>query len=282
MIAVVSGLAPTDVARMLAAHGVRPSRALGQNFLSDANTARRIARLAGIGPGDRVVEIGPGLGALTVALVASGAEITTVELDRHLLAVLAETVEPLGVRVVHGDALRVRWADLLGGRGPEVVVGNLPYNVAVPIILRVLDEAPSVARLLVMMQREVADRLVASPGTKSYGSVTVHVRYWAEATMVGRVPPSVFVPRPKVESALVSVVRRAAPAVDPATVALTRLMAVVRAGFAQRRKMLRSALAGVVDEQAYQATGVSSAARAETLDVAEWGKLAAWTMRTSP
>lgn len=282
MIAAVNGVAPTDVARILADHGVRPSRALGQNFLNDANTARRIARLAGVGPGDRVLEIGPGLGALTVALAETGAEVTAVELDRHLLAVLRETVEPLGVRVVHGDALRVRWADLLGSGGPHVVAGNLPYNMAVPIILRVLDEAPSVARLLVMVQREVADRLVAAPGSKSYGSVTVHLRYWAEATMVGRVPASVFVPRPKVESALVSVVRRGAPAVDPATVALERLMAVVRAGFAQRRKMLRSALAGMVDDQAYVVAGVSSAARAETLDVAEWGRLAAWTTHTTP
>lgn len=279
---VAGHLAPTDVARMLHAHGVHPSRALGQNFLGDANTARKIVRLAGVGVGDQVVEIGPGLGALTVALVATGAKITAVELDRHLVAVLRETVEPLGARIVHGDALRVRWADLLGDGASQVVVGNLPYNMAVPIVLRVLDEAPSVARLLVMVQREVADRLVAWPGSKSYGAVTVHVAYWAEAAMVGRVAPSVFVPRPNVESALVSLVRRPEPAVDPSTVSLARLMAVVRAGFAQRRKMLRSALAGMVDDQAYVAAEVSPTARAETLDVAAWGRLAAWTTQPVP
>lgn len=279
---VAEHLAPTDVARMLHAYGVRPSRALGQNFLTDANTATRIARLAGVGRGDHVLEIGPGLGALTVALVATGAAVTAVELDRHLLAVLRETVEPLGVTLVHGDALRLAWGEMGADGAAQVVVGNLPYNMAVPIVLRVLDDAPSVTRLLVMVQREVAERLVASPGTKSYGAVTLHAQYWAEAAMVGRVAPSVFAPRPRVESALVSLVRRSAPAVDPGTVTLARLMAVVRAGFAQRRKMLRSALAGIVEGEAFAAAEVSPAARAETVDLAAWGRLAAWKSHIEP
>jgi len=270
---------PTDVRRLLAEHGVRPSRALGQNFLSDANTARRIARIAGVGPDDAVVEIGPGLGALTVALAASGASVTAVELDRHLLPVLAQTVGLLGVDIRHADALRAPWPDMLPGEGPHVVVGNLPYNVAVPLVLRVLDEAPSVQRMLVMVQREVAERLAAAPGSRAYGAVSVHVAYLATAALAGHVPPTVFWPKPNVESSLVAVVRRAAPAVDPSVVGAERLLAVVRAGFAQRRKMLRGALAGVVDGDAFAAAGVAPDARAETLDVSAWGRLAAWPRR---
>lgn len=270
------GGVPTDVVRLLDEYGLHPSRALGQNFLSDANTARRIARLADVGPGDKVVEIGPGLGALTVALVSTGAAVRAVELDRHLLPILAATVGPLGVVVEHADALVVDWTSMLDGHGPHVIVANLPYNVAVPIVLRLLDEAPSVSRMLVMVQREVAERMVAEPGSRTYGSVSVRVAYWATATIVGRVPPTVFVPKPKVESALVMLVRRDQPAVDPAVVSSERLFSIVRAGFAHRRKMLRGALSGLVDPGAFASAGVGSDARAETLDVEAWGRLAAW------
>lgn len=269
------GRAPTDVRAVLAEHGLRPSRALGQNFLSDPNTARRIARLAEVGPGDAVVEIGPGLGALTVALAATGASVTAVEIDRHVLPALRAAVGPMGVRVVHADALSLAWADLLQGAPHWVLVGNLPYNVAVPLVLRALDEAQAIGRMLVMVQREVAERLVAGPGSRAYGAVSVHVAYLAEARLVGHVPATVFVPRPRVESSLVALRRLDHPAVDPAVVPAERLLAVVRAGFAQRRKMLRSALAGVVAADAFAAAGVPPTARAEELGVGEWGRLAA-------
>lgn len=267
---------PTDVAGMLAHYGLRPSRALGQNFLADANTARRIARLAEIGPGDAVIEIGPGLGALTVALVDTGAHVGVLELDRHLLPVLCDTVAPLGVAVHHGDARTVPLTDLFAGPGPHCVVANLPYNVAVPIVLRLLDEAPSVTTMVVMVQREVAERMVAGPGSKIYGAVSVHVAYRASASIVGRVSQTVFVPRPKVESSLVKVVRHQRPVVDPGVVGPDRLLQVVHAGFAHRRKMLRGALAGVVDAQAYAEVGVAPDARAEMLDLQAWVRLAAW------
>lgn len=266
---------PTDVKRILEEHGLRPSRALGQNFLADPNTARRIARLADVGSGDAVVEIGSGLGALTAELAATGASVTAVETDRHLLPLLRGTVEPLGVRVVHGDALTIGWDDLLQRSASWVLVGNLPYNVAVPLVLRALDEAPTVRRLVVMVQREVAERLAAGPGTRAYGSVSVHVAYWGSARLVGHVPPTVFVPRPKVDSSLVRIDRRSEPAVAEEVVSAQRLFTVVRAGFGHRRKMLRGALAGVVTPEAFDVAGVDPTARAEDVGIEAWGRLAA-------
>jgi len=267
-----------QVADLLERHGLRPSRALGQNFVADPNTVRRIARLAGVGPDDRVVEIGAGLGALTLALRETGAQVTAVELDRHLLPVLREVAEPAGATVVHGDATALDWVALLGpppATPPWALVANLPYNVAAPLVADLLDEVPQIGRMLVMVQREVGERLAARAGDEAYGALSVKVAYWAEAEVVGRVPATVFVPQPRVESVLVALRRRPAPAVDPATVAAPRLFAVVRAGFAQRRKMLRRALAGVVAPEAFAAAGIRPEDRAEQLTVQDWGRLAA-------
>jgi 16S rRNA (adenine1518-N6/adenine1519-N6)-dimethyltransferase len=263
------------VLQLLDEGGVRPSRALGQNFLVDPNTARRIARLAQIGPGDRVIEIGAGVGSLTLALAASGAAVTAVEIDDRLVPLLRQVAEPAGVTVVRADARHAEWPALLGDAGPWVLVANLPYNVATPLVADLLDDVPAISRMLVMVQREVGERLAARPGGRAYGAVSVKVAYWAEAEVVGRVGPTVFHPRPNVDSALVRVVRRAEPAVDPAVVPAARLFEVVRAGFGQRRKMLRRALAGVVGESAFAQAGVPPTARAEDLDVMAWGRLAA-------
>ncbi len=261
---------------LLEANGLRPSRALGQNFVVDPNTVRRIARLAGVGPGDRVVEVGAGLGSLTLALAQTGAEVTAIEIDRHLLRLLAEVVEPAGVRVVAGDATVLDWAALLGDQRWHLVA-NLPYNVATSLVCDLLDGVPAISDLLVMVQREVGERLAAGPGSGAYGAVSVKVRYWATAKVVGKVPASVFVPRPNVESALVRIVRHPlGPAVDPAIVGADRLFQVVRAGFAHRRKMLRGTLAGVVDPAAFATAGVAETARAEELDIDAWGRLAAF------
>jgi 16S rRNA (adenine1518-N6/adenine1519-N6)-dimethyltransferase len=266
-----------DIAQLLSAHGLRPSRALGQNFVADPNTVRRIARLAGVGSGDRVLEIGAGLGSLTLALAETKAQVVAVETDRHVVPVLRSVVEPAGVEVVEGDALTLDLGALLAERspGPWSLVANLPYNVATPLVLRTLTEVPAVTRLLVMVQREVGERMAAAAGEPAYGAVSVRVAYFAHAEVVGRVPASVFIPRPRVESVLVRLVRRPAPAVDPEVVSYQRLDAVVRAGFAQRRKMLRRSLAGVVDTEAFARAGVRPEARAEELDVAAWGRLAA-------
>jgi 16S rRNA (adenine1518-N6/adenine1519-N6)-dimethyltransferase len=258
---------------LLDRHGVRPSRALGQNFVVDPNTVRRIVRLAEIAPGDAVVEVGAGLGSLTVALAEAGADLTSVELDRRLLPVLDEV---LGVvdpppRVVHADALRLDWHDLLGGHDRWQLVANLPYNVATPLVLDVLDGVAAIDRMLVMVQREVGERLAAAPGTAAYGIPSVKVAYWATAEVVGRVGPSVFLPRPKVDSVLVRIARRSQPAtpVDP-----ERLFALVRAGFGQRRKMLRRSLAGLVDTGDFDRAGIAPESRAEQLSVTQWGQLA--------
>ncbi len=177
--------------------------------------------------------------------------------------------------------LTLDWHELLDVAGPGVhgsswmMVANLPYNVAVPVVLRALDEATSVESMLVMVQREVGERLAASPGSKAYGAVSVKVAYHATARVVGRVPASVFVPRPAVESVLVRIERRRAVAVDPGVVPAARLFELVRAGFGHRRKMLRQSLAGVVPPDAFVAAGIDPEARAETLGVEDWGRLAA-------
>ena len=268
-------LGPRQVRELLDAHGLSPSRALGQNFVADPNTVRRIARLAEVGPGDRVVEIGPGLGSLTLALAETGAEVTAVELDRHLLPALRSVVEPRGVRVVHGDAMRLDWAALLGPPGDPAarwaLVANLPYNVATPLVLDLLAGVPQIERMLVMVQREAAERLAARPGDKAYGIPSVKVAFRADAEIVRRVPPTVFVPPPKVESALVRLRRLPEPRVDADP---DRLFALVDAGFGQRRKMLRVTIGGAVPAGAFERADVAPTARPEELDVGRWAALA--------
>lgn len=250
--------------------GRHPSRSLGQNFVVDPNTVRRIARLAGVAPGDRVVEIGAGLGSLTLALAETGAAVTAIEVDRHLVPLLRENVEPAGVTVIEADAMSLDWSELLGD-DPWVLVANLPYNVATPLVADLLDGVPAVQRMLVMVQREVGERLAAGVGEEAYGAVSVKVAYWAEARVIGLVPPTVFFPKPNVDSALVAVERRARPLTDAPR---DRLFELVRAGFGQRRKMLRRSLAGRVTPEQFAAAGIRPEARAEELDVAAWGRLA--------
>jgi 16S rRNA (adenine1518-N6/adenine1519-N6)-dimethyltransferase len=259
---------------LLAAHGVTPSRALGQNFVADANTVRRIVRLAGVGPGDRVLEIGAGVGSLTLALAEAGCRVTAVEVDRHLIPILREVAEPLDVSVVHADAMDVDWDALLGAGSDEpwVLVANLPYNIATPLVLELLEGAPMVERMLVMVQLEVGARLVAGPGSRAHGIPSVKRSWWADAEVVGTVPPTVFVPAPRVESALVAL-RRHPPAGDPDE--RRRVFDLVERGFGQRRKMLRRSLAGFVDPEAFAAADVRPDARAEELDLAAWQRLAA-------
>ena len=264
-------LSGREISELLAANGLHPSRALGQNFVVDPNTVRRIARLAEVGAGDRVIEIGAGLGSLTLALAETGADVTAVEVDRGIVPVLREVVEPSGVRVVEADALTLDWRALLGD-DEWTLVANLPYNVATPLVADLLDDVPQITRMLVMVQREVGERLAAHVGDEGYGAVSVKVAFWARAEIVGRVPPTVFLPKPKVESALVRIVRRASPAV--AGVDPEWLFSVVRAGFGHRRKMLRGALAGVATVEQLETAGIAPTARAEELDVEAWGRLA--------
>ena len=271
-----------DVRRLLDEHGLSPSRARGQNFVGDPNTVRRIARLAEVGPGDRVVEIGAGLGSLSLALAETGAAVTAIEVDSRLVPALRSVVEPAGVTVVEADAMRLDWDVLLGGPGhPWSLVANLPYNVATPLVADLLDGVPAIRRMLVMVQREVGERLAAGAGDEAYGAVSVKVAYWATAKVVGRVPPTVFHPVPKVESALVHIERRPEPAVGP-EVDPEWLFRLVRTGFGQRRKMLRRSLAALVPAEAFTVAGIRPESRAEELSVDDWGRLAACTSSRPP
>jgi 16S rRNA (adenine1518-N6/adenine1519-N6)-dimethyltransferase len=260
-----------QVRALLEAHGLEPSRALGQNFVADPNTVRRIVRLAELPPGQPVVEIGAGVGSLTLALLEAGAAVTAVELDRRLLPVLRELVEPLGARVVAGDALTLDWHDVLAGHDRWVLVANLPYNIAAPLVLDLLRDVPVLDRMLVMVQREVGERLAAGPGSGAYGIPSVKVAYWAVARVVGHVPATVFVPRPRVESVLVDIRRRPDPAV---AVDRSVLFDLVDTAFRQRRKMLRRSLADRVDAGVFAAAGVAPEARPEQLGIEAWGRLA--------
>jgi 16S rRNA (adenine1518-N6/adenine1519-N6)-dimethyltransferase len=257
----------------MARHEISPSRALGQNFVVDPNTVRRIARLAGVGSGDHVIEIGAGLGSLTVALVEAGATVTALEFDRHLLAPLREVVEPLGVTVVHADAQTVDYDALLGGQ-PAIVVANLPYNIATPLVLHLLESVPLVTRLFVMVQLEAGERLAASVGDEAYGAVSLRVAYFATAKVAGKVPPTVFLPRPNVDSALVDVRRRDQVFIDPARVSEAELFSVIRTSFAHRRKMLRRTLSPWATEEVFLAAGVAPTARPEELDLEGFARLA--------
>jgi 16S rRNA (adenine1518-N6/adenine1519-N6)-dimethyltransferase len=264
--------------RALAAElGVRPTKKLGQNFVHDANTVRRIVRLAELGPDDVVLEVGPGLGSLTLALLDETAAVVAVEIDPALAgrlpATAAEHAPDRTLHVVEADALRITAADL--PVAPTALVANLPYNVAVPVVLHLLAELPTLRRGLVMVQSEVADRLAAGPGEPAYGSPSVKLAWYADARRAGPVPRGVFWPVPGVDSALVAFERRPEPDGDRRAV-----FAVVDAAFAQRRKGLRAALAGwagspVEAERRLRAAGIDPTTRGEQLDVTRFAALAA-------
>ena len=275
-------LGPGDIRALAAELGLRPTKALGQNFVHDANTIQRIVRLAQTSPGDVVLEVGPGLGSLTLGLLDAGAQVVAVEIDPVLAGALPSTVaahQPDAasrLSVVPGDALRL---SELPDPQPAALVANLPYNVAVPVVLHLLDVLASMRSALVMVQAEVAARLAAPPGSKVYGVPSVKAAWYATAERVGTVPRTVFWPEPNVDSGLVRLTRRSPPAV-PEGVTRADVFAVVDHAFAQRRKMLRSALApwagsAAAAESVLRAAGVDPRARGETLDVSAFAAIAA-------
>lgn len=263
-----------SVRDLAARHGIRPSKALGQNFLTDTNLARAIVSDAEVGPGDRVVEVGAGLGSLTRAIAEAGpGRLLALEFDRSLLPALEEAVAGLPVEVVHADATKLDWGLLLG-EGPWVLCANLPYNVGTTIVLDVLQRVPQVTRLVVMLQREVGERLVASPGEEAYGAVSVKVAYRSRARLVRSVPPEVFWPRPSVGSVIVRLDRLGSPPVQVDEGSLWRL---VGEAFSQRRKTMRNALRrlGVPEPDALLAScGLQPAVRPEQLGLEEFARLA--------
>jgi len=278
----VSLLGPTDIRILANKLGLRPTKRLGQNFVIDAGTVRRIVRTAELDPADVVIEVGPGLGSLTLALLEQAAKVIAVEIDPVLAGQLPRTVaERLPeaadrISVVPADALRVRPEDL-GDAQPTALVANLPYNVAVPVVLHLLEVLPTLRKGLVMVQAEVADRLAARPGSKIYGVPSVKAAWYADVRKAGPVGRNVFWPAPNVDSGLVAFTRR-----DPPTTEAAReeVFAIVDAAFAQRRKTLRAALAtwaggAARAEEILRAAGVDPAARGEQLGVEDFARIAA-------
>ncbi|MCR8576568.1 16S rRNA (adenine(1518)-N(6)/adenine(1519)-N(6))-dimethyltransferase RsmA [Streptomyces sp. Isolate_219] len=273
-------LGAADIRELAAALGVRPTKQRGQNFVIDANTVRRIVRTAGVRPDDVVVEIGPGLGSLTLGLLEAADRVIAIEIDEVLAAALPSTVEARlpgradRFALVHSDAMHVTE---LPGPAPTALVANLPYNVAVPVLLHMLATFPTIDRTLVMVQSEVADRLAARPGNKVYGVPSVKANWYAEVKRAGAIGRNVFWPAPNVDSGLVSLVRREKPVETSAS--RDAVFAVVDAAFAQRRKTLRAALSGwagsaAAAETALVAAGVSPQARGEALTVEEFARIA--------
>ena len=273
-------LGAAQIRELAARLGLRPTKQWGQNFVVDANTVKKIVRLAEVGPKDVVVEVGPGLGSLTLALLPEAGHVTAVEVDPALAAALPETVKSLApayadrLTLVHADALRVRE---LPGPPPTALVANLPYNVSVPVVLGFLESFPSLERVLVMVQLEVAERLAAKPGSKVYGVPSVKAAWYADVRLAGTVSRSVFWPVPNVDSGLVSLVRRPSP---ETTASREDVFACIDAAFAQRRKTLRAALASWAGsparaEEILRAAGIDPRTRGEQLGVEAFAAIAA-------
>ncbi|MER7888403.1 16S rRNA (adenine(1518)-N(6)/adenine(1519)-N(6))-dimethyltransferase RsmA [Micromonospora sp. NPDC094482] len=282
-------LGPAEIRELAARLGVAPTKKLGQNFVHDPNTVRRIVTTAGLTPDDVAVEVGPGLGSLTLALLPVAAHVHAVEIDPVLAGALPETAAQHAapdadrLTVHRADALRITAAQL-GDPAPTALVANLPYNVAVPVVLHLLAELPSLRHGLVMVQKEVADRLVAGPGSKVYGIPSVKLAWYARSRAAGKVPPNVFWPVPNVDSGLVAFTRREPPRPE---VPRERVFSVVDAAFAQRRKTLRAALAGWAGgadraAAALVAAGVDPGARGESLTVEQFAAIAASAPAATP
>jgi 16S rRNA (adenine1518-N6/adenine1519-N6)-dimethyltransferase len=276
-------LSPADIRRLCTTLALRPTKSLGQNFLIDPNTIRRIVRIADVAGDAAVVEVGPGLGSLTLGLLAAGPEVVAVEIDAVLAGALDATVRERlpgaadRLAVLTADALTVRE---LPGEPPTALVANLPYNVAVPVLLTLLERFPSIRHGLVMVQQEVADRLVAPPGSRTYGVPSAKLAWYAEARQAGSISRSVFWPVPNVDSGLVGFTRREPPGVPDGVPDRVATFAVVDAAFSQRRKTLRAALAGwagsaAAAETALRAAGVDPSLRGEALGIEQFAAIAA-------
>ena len=297
-------LGPADVRRLASALGVRPTKTLGQNFVHDAGTVRRIVRIAGVQPGDYVLEVGPGLGSLTLALLEAGAHVTAIEIDHTLALNLLDTVgiylpeAAPRLAVLEADALEIRRSEdlpLPPSLRPEIagvptvsssiaarpptptkLVANLPYNVATPVLLTLLEALPDLESVLVMVQAEVADRLAEPPGSRTYGSPTAKAAWYGTTTRAGTISRTVFWPAPNVDSALVRLVRTPPP---ETTAAREDVFRVIDAAFAQRRKTLRAALAtwagsAPLAGEILAAAGIDPSRRGETLTVTEFARIA--------
>ena len=257
--------------------GLRPTKKLGQNFVVDANTCRKIVKSADVGPTDIALEIGPGLGSLTLAMLESASEVIAIEIDERLAAELPETAERHGfdsskLTIINQDAMGITTLP----KDPTVLVANLPYNVSVPVLLRFLELFPTLRSGVVMVQSEVADRLVAKPNSKTYGSPSVKATWWADLTSAGTVSRSIFWPVPNVDSSLVRFVRHESAGDESLRKATFK---IIDAAFAQRRKMMRAALSDLCGGSAaassiIEASGIDPTIRGEALQLSDFIKIA--------
>ena len=274
-------LGAADIRRIADQAGIHPTKRLGQNFVIDPGTVRRIVRLAGVKPGQSVLEVGPGLGSLTLGLLEAGCLVTADEIDSGLARRLPQTVsermpEALDrLTVINWDALTLtpQLADDAGRTADLTLVANLPYNVATPIILTLLARFANLSRFLVMVQKEVADRLTAGPGSKVYGAPSLKLAWYGHTAQAGRIGRHVFWPAPNVDSALVSFVRNEEGHIGEDERTRNRVFALIDAAFGQRRKTLHAALKGLVPPEAFKAAGIDPSRRGETMTIAEFAAL---------
>ena len=264
-------LTRTEVKNLLLKYEIHPKKSLGQNFVVEPNTIRQIIKLADLGPADFVIEVGPGLGSLTLALLESCEHVTAVEVDDVLVNILKEVTGEQTenkLRIIHEDVMKLNLKQVLEERSNHWnLVANLPYNIAVPMICDFLEKAPLISKMTVMVQREVAERMIAKVGDKAYGLPSVKIEYFAEAKIIADIPPTVFIPKPRVESSIVQIVRRDNPIISED---YEILFSLIKSAFRHRRKMLRSSLKGILSTDDFTATEIDPTKRAENLTLKEW------------
>ncbi|NNN20079.1 MAG: 16S rRNA (adenine(1518)-N(6)/adenine(1519)-N(6))-dimethyltransferase RsmA [Acidimicrobiaceae bacterium] len=271
------GLGRSEVIRLLDSFELSPSRALGQNFLCDPNVAVKIARLAEISETDRVLEIGPGIGSLTLVLASLASSVVAIEFDRYLITVLNEVLiqnNLSNVEVICADALTVDYARVLDRAFEWKLVANLPYNIATQLVLSILENQPMITEMLVMLQREVGERMCESPGTSSFSQVALKLGYFARAKVVSIISREVFIPRPNVDSVLLQIKRRPASELELDEESYDTVFSLSKLAFANRRQMIRRTLSSRMSSQDIEAAGIDPSRRPETLSLKEWSSLA--------
>ena len=263
----------SDLKNIMEKHDLKPSKSLGQNFVVDPNTILKIIRAANIEKHQQILEIGPGLGSLTSQL-STTSKVVAIELDRYLVPALEEVLNHFGerenVEIIHQDAMKIDWKEFFSHRqGIWKMVANLPYNIATPLIVTLLENAPKIQSIFVMVQLEVGERFAASPKSKAYGIPSVKAQYWAETKVLGKVSPNVFLPIPKVDSAILQIIRKP----SPPEVNYTNFSRLIQTAFQHRRKMIRKSLSTLIPVSNFTIAEISPQSRPEELSVADWVKL---------
>jgi 16S rRNA (adenine1518-N6/adenine1519-N6)-dimethyltransferase len=268
-------LTRTEVKNLLLKYEIHPKKSLGQNFVVEPNTIRQIIKLADLDPEDFVLEVGSGLGSLTLALLESCKHVTAIEVDDVLVNILKETTGNQAenkLRIIHADVMKLDLQQVLEQKNSQWnLVANLPYNIAVPMICDFLESTSLISKMTVMVQREVAERMVAKVGEKAYGLPSVKIEYFAEAKIIADIPPTVFLPKPRVESSIVQIVRRKNTMISEN---YEVLFSLIKSAFRHRRKMLRSSLKGILSTDDFALTEIDPTKRAENLALKEWELLA--------